>query len=93
MNLYIDTSALIKLFVLEEGSDDVASWADKADIISTSLISRAETVAGLNRLVRIKILEQEQCDLALDDFRRKWVDYHRIPITEQVVAHADSLTC
>lgn len=93
MNLYIDTSALIKLFVEEEGSDDVNAWVKEADVVSTSLITRAETAAGLNRLVRMKVLEQEECNLALDNFRREWRDYNRIPITEQVIAHADSLAC
>jgi predicted nucleic acid-binding protein len=93
MNLYIDTSALIKLFVQEIYSDEVRQWVGAAQLVSTGLITRAETAAGLNRLARMNMLTQLQSDTALQSFRMEWEDYHRIPITEQIVAQADLLTC
>lgn len=93
MNLYIDTSALIKLFVQEDYSDSVRQWLEEADVVATGLITRAETAAGINRLTRMQILDQAQCNLALENFRKEWNDYHRIPITEQIVARAELLTC
>lgn len=93
MNLYIDTSALIKLFVQESYSDEVRQLVKNANLVATGLITRAETAAGLNRLARMNILDQSQCSTALKNFRNEWNDYHRIPITEQIVARADLLTC
>ncbi len=93
MNLYFDTSALIKLFVQETYSDDVRRWIASADLVATGLITRAETAAGINRLARMNILNQSQYNTALRNFRSEWNDYHRIPITEQIVARADLLTC
>ncbi len=93
MNLYIDTSALLKLFIQEAYSDEVRLWVKDADLVATGLLTRAETPAGLNRLARMSILDQEQCDTALANFRSEWQDYHRVPITEQIVARADFLTC
>ena len=93
MNLYFDTSALIKLFVQEDYSDDVRRWIEGADLVATGLITRAETAAGINRLARMNILNQSQYNTALSNFRSEWNDYHRIPITEQIVARADLLTC
>lgn len=92
MNLYIDTSALIKLFVQETYSNMVRQLVNEADIVATGLITRAETAAGINRLARMNFLDQAQRDLALGNFRNEWNDYHRIPITEQIVARADTLT-
>ena len=41
----------------------------------------------------MNILNQSQYNTALRNFRSEWNDYHRIPITEQIVARADLLTC
>ena len=92
MNLYIDTSALIKLFVQETYSDEVRQLVENAHLVATGLITRAETAAGINRLTRMNFLDQIQCNTALNNFRKEWDDYHRIPVTEQIVSRADLLT-
>jgi predicted nucleic acid-binding protein len=92
MNLYIDTSALIKLFVQETYSNEIRQSVENAELVATGLMTRAETAAGINRLARMNFLDESQRAMALNDFRQKWDDFHRIPITEQLVAHADLLT-
>jgi predicted nucleic acid-binding protein len=93
MNLYIDTSALIKRYVNEVGSDDVRAWIRSADLKATGLITRAELCVGINRLLRMKNLIPEEYTYALDEFRKDWDSYQRLPITEAIVARADLLTC
>jgi predicted nucleic acid-binding protein len=93
MNLYIDTSALIKLFIQEAHSDEIRFFVENADFVATGLITRAETAAGINRLTRMKLFNQAECEAALSNFRKEWSDYHRILVTEQIVIRADFLTC
>jgi hypothetical protein len=93
MNLYIDTSALIKRHIEENFSARVREWVERSDSIATGLITRAETSAAINRLLRMKMINQTQYETALKDFRATWEYYHRVPITEQLVARADLLTC
>ena len=92
MNLYIDTSALIKLFVQENFSDEIRQLVENAELVATGLITRAETAAGINRLARMNFLSEAQRTTVLNNFRKDWEYYHRIPITEQLVARADILT-
>lgn len=92
MNLYIDTSALMKLFIQETHSDDIRRLVENADLVATGLITRAETAAGINRLTRMSLLNQAECEAALSNFRKEWGDYHRIQVTEQIVIRADFLT-
>lgn len=92
MNLYIDTSALIKLFIEEEYSAEIRRLVETADLVATALITRAEAPAGINRLRRMKILERVECEAALENFQKEWGDYHRLPITEQIVVRAGFLT-
>lgn len=93
MNLYFDTSALVKRYVNEAGSDNVRVWLRSADHKATGLITRAELPAGINRLLRMKYLVSEDYVNALNEFRADWEFFNRIPITEQLVARADLLTC
>lgn len=93
MNLYLDTSALIKRYVNETGTEDARAWIRAADSISTSLLTRAETAAGLTRLQNRGILTREDYRLALEQFRLDWAEYHRIPVNEELIARADFLAC
>ena len=93
MILYLDTSALIKRYVSETGSLEVRAWLHAADDTATVLITRAEMSAALNRLLRMKLLTQEDHASALAEFRFDWLYYHRLSVTESLVARADALAC
>ena len=93
MILYLDTSALIKRYIKEIGSLDVAEWLFSANDTATVLITRAEMSAAFNRLLRMKYISQEDHIKALTEFRLDWMYYHRLPITEPLVARADTLAC
>ncbi len=93
MNLYLDTSALIKRYINEPGTGDVRAWVRAADMLATCLITRAETAACLTRLQRRGIITQDDYMVALEQFRLDWEGYHRIPINEELVARADFLAC
>lgn len=93
MNLYLDTSALIKRYINERGTEDVRVWVRAADMLATSLITRAETAAGLTRLQRRDVIAQDDYMIALGQFRLDWEGYHRIPINEELITRADFLAC
>ena len=93
MNLYLDTSALIKRYINEPGTEDVRAWVRTAEAMSLSMMTRAETGAGLTRLQRRGIITQEEYKGALEQFRLDWEWYQRIPINEELVARADFLAC
>ena len=93
MNLYIDTSALIKHYIAEDGSDYINDLMAGATVVATGLITRAEMAAGINRLLRMNYISREHYSIALRDFRSDWIHYERITISEEIVARADSLTC
>jgi predicted nucleic acid-binding protein len=93
VNLYLDTSALIKRYVNETGSAEVWEWIRSADDKATVLITRAEMSAALYRLLGMKYLSQEDHASALVVFRADWMNFHRLPVTESLVARADALAC
>ena len=93
MNLYFDTSALIKRYIHEPGTENVRAWIRTANNMATGLLTRAETTAGLTRLQNRGIITQGDYWQALEQFRLDWSSYHRIAINEELVVRADLLAC
>jgi predicted nucleic acid-binding protein len=91
MILYLDASALVKRYVAERGSREVAAAIAAAEGVGTSLISRAETAAALAKAVRVRALTRDEAASALQVFRSEWSNLVRVQATEVLVARADQL--
>jgi uncharacterized protein len=91
MNLYLDASALVKRYVAETGSPDVARAIRQAFYTSTSIISRAEVSAALAKAVRLGVLPPRAAKACLTAFHRDWPALIRVQINELTVVQADSL--
>jgi uncharacterized protein len=89
MILYLDASALVKEYVEERGSDEVAEVVARAATIGTALISRAEVAAALGKAVRMRVVVREKGFAALQAFRDEWFDLVRLDVTDELVARAD----
>lgn len=91
MNLYLDTSALVKLYIREQGTDEVNQWMTQADFKATSLITLAEANAALSRTLRMKIISQGTGEEATRLLRKQWPLYLKTPMTGKTVARAAEL--
>ncbi len=91
MNLYLDTSALVKLYIHEQGTDEVNQWMAQAAFTATSLITLAEANAALGRASRLKFISQETGEEAIRLLRKQWLHYLKTPITEKTVGRAAEL--
>jgi len=84
MILYLDTSALVKLYVEEPGSQAVRALLERARVISTSWVAYVEMRAGLARKLRQGELREEEYKNILSDFEKDWKDYFVIEVSESV---------
>jgi predicted nucleic acid-binding protein len=91
MIAYFDSSAIVKLYVAEAGSELVRDIVDAAEVAGTSVISRAEVSAAFAKAVRVRLLTRASAANALQSFSSDWNDFMRIPLTEALVARAASL--
>lgn len=91
MILYLDASALVKRYVIEAGSEDVAAAIASSASTATGIISRAEVAAALAKAVRMSALTKDEAEASLSLFRGQWPDLVRVRATEAIVARADSL--
>ena len=91
MIAYFDASALVKRHVDERGSRETLEFAARAEVVATSLVSRAEVAAALAKAVRAKLLEAHEGREAQRAFAAQWADIARIPLTEALVSRAETL--
>src|SRR5262249_5491255 len=89
--LYLDTSAVVKKYFEEPGSDDVRRCIGSHASIATSTITRAESAAAFAKAVRLGTLTENDAKTGHRLFVREWKDYIRIRVTESLVARADGL--
>lgn len=91
MIVYFDTSALIKLFVVERGSDAVRELAGNATLVSTSLVAFAEFHAGLARREREGSVGSVEVAIAQEELEHFWNRSTIVPVTESLVRNAAAL--
>ena len=72
MILFLDTSALVKLYVEEPHSVAVREWVDEAEVVAACRVAYPEAVSALNRRMRAGDLSKSGYGVAFRAFRRDW---------------------
>lgn len=88
MILYLDTSALFKLYVDEAGSDAVHAAVDAAESVAVSRIAWAEAMSALARRGREVSIDQDALDQARQALRDDWPRFWVLDLSQPVVIHA-----
>ena len=91
MIVYLDASALVKRYVAERGSRETSELSAKADVVATSMVSRAEVAAALAKAVRLGIVAADNGRKAQRAFASQWPDIAKVPVTEALVSRAEAL--
>jgi predicted nucleic acid-binding protein len=84
MILYLDTSALIKKYFKETGSDEVISKWQEATGIITSSVAYAESLASIYRKKREAKFGKHRLGNILEAFRRDWNSFIRVEVTDDL---------
>jgi predicted nucleic acid-binding protein len=88
---YLDTSALVKRFVTEKGSDLVSSMIGSGEPIGTAKIAYAEIFWGLARRRRASELSESDYSLACQRFETDWSFYLRVDLLDEILSLARRL--
>ena len=86
MTLYLDTSSLVKLYVEEGGSAEVAILVAQASLISISAVGYAECRSGLARRRRGRAMSASVHSALVARLDADWSRFHTIDVDE-VLAH------
>lgn len=91
MILYADSSALVKLYVAEQDSDEVERWVAEADEVWTSIVTFSEVSAGLARRLREGSLTAPHHQRAMSEFCADWPHLNIVPVDQAVTQSGGAL--
>ena len=91
MNLYADTSALIKKYVRESGSEQVIAHFNQYPIIGTTALTQAEMASAMSKAARSGWVGEPEILIAWQDFLSHWPAYLRLPVSATVLERAAAL--
>ena len=92
MTLYLDTSALVKLYVVEAGSDDVYQWIADASSVCTSLVTFPEARSAFGRRLRERALSQLDHEEILQQLDQDWRDLDTVHVDPPLAIAAGVLS-
>lgn len=91
MMLYVDTSALVKLYVDEPMSAEISAAVDEAEGVATSLLAYVESRAAFARARREARLSSQAYRHIVEAFLEDWPHYVAVEVTEQLVKQGGDL--
>ncbi len=91
MKLYLDTSALVKLYVEEEGSSTVREAVAGAETVATSMIAYVEARAAFARRRRERRLSRSEYSSTTKEFEADWEHYVALEVTSSLIRSAAEL--
>jgi len=89
--LYADTSALVKRYVREEGTDEVLDYFARFEALATAALTKVEMAAALAKAARQGWVDKVAAQEAWQDFLQHWPSYVRLPISTLSIERAFSL--
>ncbi|GIV85498.1 MAG: twitching motility protein PilT [Candidatus Roseilinea sp.] len=91
MILYADTSALVKKYVHEVGSEEVLARFASFETVATGALTQVEMAAALAKAARQGWADEAGLLQAWQDFLEHWPSYTRLPISAGAVERAAHL--
>lgn len=89
--IYLDTSALLKLYIQEKQSADVSTLLETADGAGTSILTYTEMASAMARAARMRLISDNEAKSAWGNFLHDWPEFTRLKISSQLTEHAASL--
>ncbi len=91
MICYYDTSALVKLYVEEEGSELAVEYAGKSLLQATSRVAYAEARSAFARSWRNGVLGDQEYREVVSRFKDDWAYFLTLDVSDPVLNRVDYL--
>ena len=92
MIAYLDTNALVKLYITEQHSSLLRVLIEEeAKIVGTSVISRPEFSASIAKGLRTGMIWKNVASAAHERFQSEWQELQTLAVTDEIIATADML--
>ena len=92
MILYFDTSALVKGYIQEEGSQDVIALMDDVEnLFGSVVITQVEMAAAIRRATRVMGSSSASASSAWQDFMDDWPSFTRLTVSSMTIERATGI--
>jgi len=91
MILYLDTSALVKRYIRETGTDEVIPLVENAGSVGSASLTKVEMAAALEKTVRQGWIKRKIALQAWQDFLDQWSSFTRLNISSGTIERASKL--
>ncbi len=91
MICYLDTSALVKLYVQEPGSEEVRKLVDEVSVVATSKVAYPEARAALARGFRDGLLGENDYRQVVVALQSDWPSYLALEVSDSLAWLAGEL--
>ena len=86
MKFFVDTSALVKLFVEEDGVQPMRHWMSTTDDeILVSVVTHAELLSALAGLCARNVLTQDELEALVARVYEVWKEMRVVPVTSHLI--------
>lgn len=92
MIVYVDTSALVKRYVLELGLKEVNALLAQAETSGTVTLALVEMASALAKATRMDWVAIGEAQTAWQDFLSHWPSFVRLTLTQPLIERAARLT-
>lgn len=91
MILYLDTSSLVKLYVREDGSDEMKALLDRARVVATSQVAYPEACAAFAKKHMQGDFTDELYRAVINNLQQDWPAYFALDVSWPVAKLAGEL--
>ncbi len=88
MNIYLDSSALVKRYLVEAGTEAVHDLFGGPDAIAGSALTEVEVPATISRAKKAGIVRAADATRAITLFQGDWANFVRIPVDDRQLGAA-----
>jgi predicted nucleic acid-binding protein len=89
--LYLDTSALIKLYVAEEGTDAVREAIVRASVVAASRVAYVEARSALARARRESRIKERDFRKTVAELHEDWKRFLIVEVTDDLARQAGDI--
>jgi len=91
VTLYLDTSVIVKLYIREEDSEEVAAAVADATLVATSWLAYPEACAAFERRRRDKSVSPAALKAARQAFEADWPSWIAVGVDTDLAHHSARL--
>ncbi len=84
MNLYFDSSALLKRYLNEKGDTKVRGLFDKSERIFVSVVTHVECASAFQRLLQTKFIDKSEYERLTNEIAIDFPFFETVPFDEDV---------